>query len=400
MKSPAILAILILLNALPSIGQEAWPAEPLSDAVNLTPIEGPGANDFHEDLSGAFWNATTRTLWLARNGPAGNSKLWAAVEDGQGGFEIDERAGARAEWTSFGDLEGVTQADLAEDVVYMIIEGEERVKSFDISDYGTATLLNDWDTASFLPRRGGSGAEGITFVPDAFLIQDGFVDGQGNPYVSTQGMSGLMFVGHQNGGGIFVFDLNRSNGSFVFVGEYETGQEDTSGLEFDRSTGVLYAYHDAGTDVLSAFGLGSSATNVGGRRALNLITSFDGPANENNEGIAIVSVSECSQDSRSFFLTTDDGEENSLRWYQSFEHGCEGSGVPVPFSGVTGRLILVLGGLLMGCLNFPRLSSRPTNRGQPLATHQPGDAERHQTSLCVTDDRRCGAARRRDLATR
>jgi len=364
MKSAATLTILLFFAALPSIGQDVWPAEPLSEAVNLTPIEGPGANDFHDDLSGAFWNSVTRTLWLVRNGPAGNSKLWAAVEDGQGGFEIDERAGARAEWTSFGDLEGVTQADLAEDVVYLMIEGEERIKAFDISEYGTATLLNDWDTASFLPRRGGSGAEGITFVPDAFLMEAGFVDGQGNLYLSTQGMNGLMFVGHQNGGSIFVFDLNRSNDSFVFVGEYETGRGDTSGLEFDRSTGVLYAYHDAGIDVLSAFGLNSSGTQGGGTRVLNTIASFDGPANENNEGIAIVSVAECSQGSRSFFLTTDDGEEDSLRWYQAFEHGCEESGVPVPFAGVLGRLILVLSVLLVGGLNFPRQSSRPTNRSQ------------------------------------
>ena len=110
------------------------------------------------------------------------------------------------------------------------------------------------------------------------------------------------------------------------------------------------------------------------RRALNKITTFDGPANENNEGIALVSVAECSQNGRSFFLTTDDGEENSLRWYQAFEHGCEESGVPVPFAGVTGRLILLLGGLLIGCVNFPRQSSRPINREQPLSSPQPDDA--------------------------
>ena len=331
-----ILGFLGLVFAAPVAAQDAWPAEPVDASTNLTAIEGPGENDFHSDLSAAVWNSVTRTLWLGRNGPRGNSKLWAVVEDGTGSFQIDSRDGMRGEWTnwvdqngvaqSFGDLEGVTQADFSEDVVYLMIEGEERIKEYDVSIYGTATQENDWNTRSILPRDGGAGAEGITFVPDSALLAAGFVDQNGAPYTSTQGMGGLMFVGHQNGGAVFVFDLSRDTepggeSSFLFVGRYETGPADTSALEFDRSTGLLYIYHDKGIDVLSVSDLASTPVSQGVRQ-LNIINSYDGPSNENNEGIAVFPANECVGGERSFFMTIDDGEDTSLSWYKGFTDGC------------------------------------------------------------------------------
>ena len=302
--------------------QDSWPAEAIENSINLTAIEGPGANDFHSDLSAALWNPITRTLWLGRNGPGGtNSKLWAVVEDGAGGYQIDSRLGNRGEWTSFGDLEGVTQADFSEDVVFLLVEGEERIKEYDVSVYGTAVLNNDWNTRPHLPRDGGSGAEGITFVPDSALSAAGFVDQLGNPYTSTGGMGGLMFVGHQNGGAIFVFDLNRATQGFVFVGEYLTGQNDTSGLEFDRSTDLLYIWHDAGIDVLSVSDLSSTPVS-GVVRQLNILRAYNGPAAQNNEGIAVYPAEECVAGERSFFMTIDDGDDEALRWYQQFTDGC------------------------------------------------------------------------------
>ena len=361
--SIVVVAVVVVLLGPAAHAQAPWPAEPLGAATNLTPIEGPGANDFHDDLSGAFWNPQTRTLWLVRNGPGGNSKLWAAVEDGLGSFEIDQRAGARGEWTSFGDLEGVTQADLGEDTVYLMIEGQERIKEYDVSSYGVATLVNDWNTSVHLPRSGGKGAEGITFVPDAHLNAAGFVDSTGALYTSTQGMGGLMFVGHQNGGSIFVFDLDRNTGGFVFVGEYGTGHADTSGLEFDRSTGLLYAYHDAGIDRLSVIDLTSSPIAGQSRRLFTTVALFDGPAAENNEGIAVMAVADCQNEQRGFFLTTDDGGPNSLRWYQAFSHGCEGIGLPVPSVGSRGLFLLFVTVLFFGA----RLaSSGPGSSGKEV----------------------------------
>ena len=317
-----ILGLTAFAFTTPVAAQELWPAEAIGSSENLTAIEGPGANDFHSDLSAAVWNPLTRRLWLGRNGPGGtNSKLWAVAEDGNGSFEIASKDGNRGEWTNFGDLEGVTQADFSEEVVYLMIEGEERIKEYDVSTYGTAILNNNWNTRTFLPRNGGSGAEGITFVPDSALISAGFVDQNGDLYTSTQGMGGLMFVGHQNGGAIFVFDLNRGTEGFVFVGEYLTGQADTSGLEFDRSTGRLYMYHDKGIDILSVSDMASTPVS-GLVRRLNILQSYNGPAPQNNEGIAVFPADECVGGERSFFLTIDDGGDTSLSWYKQFTDGC------------------------------------------------------------------------------
>lgn len=315
--------MLALLAGTNASALDPWPAEPLSSAINLTEIEGPGVNDFYNDLSGAVWNPVTRTLWVCRNGPGGSaSKLWAIVEDGSGGYEVDSRDGNRGEWTGFGDFEGVTQADFEEDVIYAIVEGEERIKEYDVSTYGAAVLTNDWNTSSYLPLSGGSGAEGITFVPDSCLAAAGFVDADGLPRVSGGGMGGLMFVAHQNGGNVFVFDLDRLAGGFTFVGEYGTGYSETAALEFDRSTGELYAWHDAGFDVLSVFDLASSEVLGESRRELTALRRFSGPSSQNNEGIAVVSADDCFAGSRSLFMTVDDGGESSLLCYREFEDGC------------------------------------------------------------------------------
>lgn len=319
------LAVFVLsLVAAGSAGaQLPWPAEPRADAVNLTSIEGPGTNDFHLDLSAAVWNPLTETLWLGRNGPgSGNSKLWAVVDAPAGGFEIEEGGAGRSEWTGFGDLEGVTQADFLEDVVYVIIEGEERIKEYDVSVPGVQTLNNTWDTSPHLPVSGGSGAEGITFVPDSALASSGFVDRFGNPTLSAGGMGGLMFVGHQNGGAVYVFDLDRSNGTFVYVGEYETSHSEVAGLEFDRSTGELFVWHDAGNDILSVLDLASDPVVAGVRRRFVELHQFTGPNHANNEGIAVVPIGDCVEGVRDFFMTTDDGGADSLRWYREFSHGC------------------------------------------------------------------------------
>ncbi len=233
---PPIALLLLLITAMisPARATDPWPAESGSEAENLTSIEGSAPNDFYEDLSGAFWNTKQHRLWLCRNGGATGSKFWAVVEDDSGSFQVESRAGQRGEWTGFGDLEDITQVDLDADVLYLLVEGQERVKSYNVSIYGSAVLLRDWNLRPYLPLNGGEGAEGLTFVPDRFLRAAGFVGGDGALRTSALGMGGLMFVGHQNGGALYVFDLDPNSNSFAFVGEYRTAYDETAALHFDR----------------------------------------------------------------------------------------------------------------------------------------------------------------------
>lgn len=317
----------ICLNTKTLLAEIAWPAESWSAATNLTSVEGAGANDFYNDLSGATWNPVTRRLWVCRNGPGGAaSKFWALKEDGQGSFQVDTKNGNRGEWTGFGDLEGITMANYNESSVYLMIEGEESIKEYDVSVYGTAVLKNTWNTSSFLPLNGGSGAEGITFIPDSFLISEGFVDQNGNPYVSHNGMGGIMLVAHQNGGKIYAFDLNRTNGTFDFVGAYKTNNVESCELAFDRTDGRLYILHGASINTIEVTTLAS--TVVGGERKLYEQYTYGRPTgsdvNANIEGMAIVSNQDCSGNRRSLFLTIDDGAAGSLLWFKQFPCTCSG----------------------------------------------------------------------------
>jgi len=321
----------------------AWPAEPFASSENLTPIEGPGTNDFHVNMSGAAWNPISRKLWVVRNGGTGGSKFWVLKENGSGGFEVDYKNGLRGEWTNFGDLEAIALADFNDpNVVYLLIEGEERIKRYNVSTYGTAVLERNWNTSPHLPLSGGSGAEALAFIPDSFLAAQGFVDPAGNPRVSEKGMGGLMFVGHQNGGRIYVFDLDPASDSFTFVGAYKTNYGETADLEFDRSTGYLYAFHGANHNHTEVMSLAS--TVVGGERKFVTLADYNRPtgsANDSNmEGIAMLPIEDCVDGVRDFFLTIDDGGANSLFRFHNFPCGLARNKAPVVNAGPDQTIIL------------------------------------------------------------
>ncbi len=309
------------------IGSCDWPAEGAMQALNLTLVKGGAGilpNDWHENLSGAVWNPETETLWICRNG--GPSGIWALQRDAGGGYSLATKGGDVAEWWEFGDLEGLTLASFDEpETLYLIVEGQERIKEVDLSTYGDAVVVNNWNTSPHLPLSGAAGAEGITFVPDEFLAAQGFVDGDGLPYTSTEGMGGLMLVGHQAGGRIYAFDLNHLTGDFIFVGAYETEKLETAGLEFDRSTGLLYIWHGIDGNYLEVAKL--SSTEVGGARKLDAQRLYEGFSpvlfgSNNQEGIAILPVEECVDGHRGLFVTTDSGGYRSLLLFQKFP--CDG----------------------------------------------------------------------------
>ena len=235
---------------------------------------------------------------------------------------MDYRAGLRAEWTGFGDLEDITQVDLDADVLYLMVEGEERVKSYDVSVYGSAVLVRDWNLRPFLPLDGGAGAEGVAFVPDRFLAAAGFVGNDGAPRTSARGMGGLMLVGHQNRGALYACDLDPNSNAFTFVGEYRTAYDETAALHFDRGNGRLYIWHDAGWDTWEVSDLTSTPIAGGSARQLRAVRTFTWPHHRNNEGLTLASIDECSAGLRNAFLTTDGGGYESLTWFRSYAEGC------------------------------------------------------------------------------
>ncbi len=302
MKTFYLVGLALLLSMVPIIAKGAlpWPAEPWQQAQVLTSLD----DDFGKNLSGAHWNSESRTLWVCVNAPG---KFLALVEDGAGSFKVDTRNGQRGEFSPGGDLEGVTQVDLKEQAVFVLAEGEDVVRKYDTSVYGTVKLLQAWNIHAFVPTSGGAGSEGISFVPDAWLTVKGFVDKAGAPYTSRNGMGGLMFVAHQNGGGVYVFDLSPTTPTVTFVGSYKTARSESSGLEFDRSTGRLYVWHNLGSNYFEVVDLASVAL-ADGSRQLRTLQEFDGPKGGNLEGIALTPVT---ANEHGFFITDDDNQDGA-----------------------------------------------------------------------------------------
>ncbi len=297
-----------------------WPAETTAQAANMTSIGGSiFNNDFAKDLSGAHWDPVESRLWLCRNNGPDGSMIFAVVKDDKG-WAIEERGGKKGRWEDFGDLESLTLASPEEPfILYLVTEGPARIRKVDLSAYGSkAVFIRDWVLApTYMPS---DGSEGLTFVPDALLVREGFVDQDGNPYVSTGGMGGLFLVGHQVGGYVYAMDLGPDDGSIKLVGKYRTARTETAGLDFDHDLGLLFILHGDDFNEVEVTRLSSSI--IDGERKLDTVHSYKGPegtliGGSNFEGIALTPAVDCPSN-RSFFLTIDGGKTNSLYRFDKF----------------------------------------------------------------------------------
>jgi len=123
-----------------------------------------------------------------------------------------------------------------------------------------------------------------------------------------------MFVGHQSGGYVHVFDLNRTNNRYGYIGRYKTGQSETAALAFDRATGRLYVWHNTGANTLEICELGSYVS--GADRRLRQQVEYTGPRSGNLEGFALVSTPEAED---WCFITDDDNlNGEAVMWFRQF----------------------------------------------------------------------------------
>ncbi|MFH1379256.1 MAG: fibronectin type III domain-containing protein [bacterium] len=301
------------------------------------------------NLSGAVWNSDTDKLWLVSN----SGYVWRISYNGswvvEGYWDVDT-ASLRGLYSDEHDTEAITQGvwtGVDSDVVFLGVEqindgtadrNYRLIKELDFSS-GSPVLNNTWDVTQMRIGANNSGLEALTFVPDAWLSSLNFTDQNGNLYTSSSfGTGGLFFAGLQGNAHIYVFDLDRTTpGNYIFVGEFTTGESEIAGLEFDRSTGVLFSYHNYGyygggsDDHLQALSITTSGT---GTKAFPVLKSWYGPRIANNEGIAIESIDEGVAGQRNFFLTTDDGGTDSLGLYKEFPCDIFGNQPPTADAGV------------------------------------------------------------------
>jgi hypothetical protein len=308
----------------------AWPG--LDD---VTAVDDPA--QFTSNLSGLTYEPATASspaaLWAVVNGPG---TLFRMVKAGATWVpDAGEWALGKALHYPNGlgnpDSEGVTYGSSVADGIYVATErnndastvSRNAVLRFDVSAAGTQlTATHDWDVTSLLPATGANlGLEGVSWVPDAFLVSKAFFDeSKSLPYNPTDYPghgTGLFIVGVEGTGMLHVFAMNHTSGAAIKVASFASGNPGAMGIEFDRDVGYLWVTCDdtcgnrasvldidttAGSPTLGRFVV---------RRQFNRPTTLP---DSNNEGIAIAPESECAAGMKPFFWSDDnDLGTHSLR---------------------------------------------------------------------------------------
>ncbi len=311
---------IILLQFEIAFAQSPWPSETWNAAVNLTPVmNATGLND----LSGLHWNPDLNRLYVIH---------------GSGGLRVLELNKTSNLFTQIANLslkggpEDVTQVNYTVDEFYTIDENNYEIRKYtNTANFSSLTLSKSWNlliSPSPMTNTGNTGPEGIAFVPDKFLTTSGFISqSTGQAYTSKKGMGGLLFIAHQEGGYIWVFDVNPNvSDDFSFVGKYKTNRDESCDLEFDRSTGLLYILHNKDVNFLEITDLKSTVN--GSVRKFSVMKEYTiaNPSGSINiEGFAI--APKCPDASNvSVWLCRDvestnpvNEQTDCIRWYQPFE---------------------------------------------------------------------------------
>jgi hypothetical protein len=309
---------------------EAWPGADAVTTVDVTSF-------FGEDMSGLAYegtgSATRGTLWAVNNGTGTLFKLlwngtqWVpAPSDWASGKTL-----AYPDGTGSADSEGVGLVDGdSTNGVYVATErnnaasGVSRpsVLRFDISGPSAAlTATNEWNLASILPSGIGNntGLEGITWVPDSFLVSKGLLDESTSAAYDPTGYpthgSGLFFVGVEATGGVYAVALG-TDGTAKLVATIDPGLTVAAEVAFDASTGLLWAVcDDACAGRTAVLEIAQSGPFDG---TFQITHSYENPVGMDdgiaNEGFAIAPQELCIDDAKPVFYADDSGRDgHSLR---------------------------------------------------------------------------------------
>jgi len=274
--------LLMLESVCTLTSQSSWPSKTWANATNLSAVF-PSKT---AELSGMYWNDITKRLYAVGDGgyayilqynATTNNYTLLGTADGIGGPE------------------GITQVNNLANEFYTVDENSYEIRKYTHdSNFTSFTKSKTWNllqSPSPMTNTDNTGPEGIAFVPDSYLQKISFVSSQtGSAYVSVKGMGGLIFIAHQNGGYVWVFDINPNlSNDFAYVGKYKTNRTESCDLAFDNSTGLLYILHNLDDNYLEVTDLKTSI--VSAEYKLNKINEYFIPnpasGSTNIEGFAI-----------------------------------------------------------------------------------------------------------------
>ena len=263
-------------------------------------------------------------LWAVQNGPGTLYRLiWDAANNRWTPDPAGWATGKSLRYTDGlpdPDAEGVTMTDAGPaGGIYVSTErnnnnnGVSRptVLRYDVSGSGPAlTATQEWNLTADLPALGANlGAEGLTWLPDSYLVARHFFDeGKGHAYnpadYPTHG-TGIFFVGIEANGLIYAYALN-ADGSYSRVATIVTGFGAVMELQFDRDRGDFWAVCDntcqGRTELLTI-------NQTTGRFGIaHLYERPAGMPNINNEGFTHAPDFECVNGLKPAFWSDDDND--------------------------------------------------------------------------------------------
>lgn len=263
--------------------QSPWPSESWNAATPLTSVMNSAGL---LELSGLHWNPENNRLYVVH---------------GDGRLRVMELNTTSNTFTQIGNKaisggpEGITQANYGADQFYTIDENNYMIRQYSHTpNFSSVTLTKSWNllvSPSPMEDTGNTGPEGIVFIPDANLAAAGFISSETDlPYTSVKGAGGLFFIAHQDGGYIWVFDINPNvNNDFVYVGKYKTNRNESCDLSFDRSTGLLYILHNTGSNYIEVTNLALAAVaETKFETVSEYLISNPTDGNNNIEGFALM----------------------------------------------------------------------------------------------------------------
>lgn len=309
-------------NACPGdIVYSAWPGDQTITTASPTGVL------FGGNMSGLFYQPltgfSTGVIWAVRNGPGA---LFRLTQVGGVWTPKASRTWSNGKLLRYPDGNGDVDAEGVTAVGNSIYVSAERnnanngvsrnsILLFDVSveNGSVLTAVREWNITADIPANGANlGLEGITRVPDAFLVARGFRDeSKGhayNPADYPNNGGGVFFVGVEGTGQIHAYALDHVSGGFTRLASFTSGFSTVMDLTFDNELGQFWAVCDdtcqGRTTVLRIDTQAGSATQ--GR--FIVAQRFERPTgmpNLNNEGFTFAPLAECVGGKRPVFWADD-----------------------------------------------------------------------------------------------